>query len=96
MAPETALARAIAELQVALRRVGHPATPGTTLAQVERRLRLDGDAAAYVRSLRTSRYGRRPTVPTTAQRRALRRQLAEGSGFAGRLRSLWALPPWRR
>jgi transglutaminase-like putative cysteine protease len=94
--PETALVRAIAELQVALRRSGHPASPGTTLAQVERRLHLDGDAAAYVRCLRTSRYGRRPTAPTSAQRRALRRQLAEGLGLAGRLRSLWALPPWRR
>src|SRR3954453_3632384 len=51
--PETALARAIAELQVALRRVGFSTPPGTTLAQVERRLHLDGDAAAYVRSLRT-------------------------------------------
>jgi transglutaminase-like putative cysteine protease len=94
--PETALARAIAELQVALRRCGHPAPPGTTLAQVERRLHLDGDAAAYVRCLRTSRYGRQPTAPTIAQRRALRRQLAEGLGLRGRLRSLWALPPWRR
>jgi transglutaminase-like putative cysteine protease len=96
MAPETALARAIAELQIALRRVGHPAPPGTTLAQVERRLHLDGDAADYVRSLRTSRYGRRTAAPTAAQRRALRRQLAQGGGLAGRLRSLWALPPWRR
>jgi hypothetical protein len=94
--PDTLLERAIAELIVALRRSGHPQAPGTTLAKIESGLRLDGDAAAYVRSLRTSRYGRERTLPTTAQRRALRRQLAEGLGFTGRLRSLWALPPWRR
>ena len=94
--PETLLDRAIAELMVALTRSGHPQGPGTTLAKIENSLRLDGDAAAYVRCLRTSRYGREPTVPTTAQRRALRRQLAEGLGVTGRLRGLWALPPWRR
>jgi transglutaminase-like putative cysteine protease len=96
MAPERLLDRSIAELMVALRRSGHPPGPGTTLAQIEQRLHLHGEAADYVRCLRTSRYGRRPSQPTSAQRRALRRQLAEGLGFTGRLRSLWALPPWRR
>ncbi len=94
--PETLLDRAIAELMTALKRSGHPQRPDTTLAKIESSLRLDGDAAAYVRCLRTSRYGRQPAVPTNAQRRALRRQLAEGLGFSGRLRGLWALPPWRR
>jgi protein-glutamine gamma-glutamyltransferase len=94
--PDTLLDRAIAELMVALKRSGHPQGPGTTLAKIEKSLHLDGDAAAYVRCLRTSRYGRQPAAPTTAQRRALRRQLGEGLGFTGRLRGLWALPPWRR
>ena len=94
--PETLLDRAIAELMIALKRSGHPQGPGTTLAKIESGLRLDGDAAAYVRCLRTSRYGREPAVPTTTQRRALRRQLTEGLGFTRRLRALWALPPWRR
>jgi LPXTG-motif cell wall-anchored protein len=94
--PETLLDRAIAELMVALRRSGHPQGPGTTLAKIETSLRLDGDAAAYVRCLRTSRYGREPAAPTMAQRRALRRQLTEGLGVTRRLRALWALPPWRR
>jgi LPXTG-motif cell wall-anchored protein len=94
--PDTLLDRAIEELMVALRRSGHPQGPGTTLAKIESSLRLDGDAAAYVRCLRTSRYGREPAVPTTAQRRALRRQLTEGLGVTRRLRALWALPPWRR
>jgi protein-glutamine gamma-glutamyltransferase len=96
LSPETVLERAIAELEVALRRSGHPAPTGITLAQLERRLRLDGEAAAYLRSLRAGRYGRDRPPPTPAQRRALRRQLAEGLGIRGRLRSLWALPPWSR
>jgi transglutaminase-like putative cysteine protease len=96
LSPETALDRAIAELQVALRRSGHPAATGITLAQLERRMHLDGEAAAYLRSLRAGRYGRDRPPPTPAQRRAFRRQLAEGLGVRGRLRGLWALPPWRR
>jgi hypothetical protein len=96
LSPETALERAVAELEVALRRSGHPAPTGITLAQLERRLRLEGEAAAYLRSLRAGRYGRDRPRPTPAQRRALRRQLAEGLGVRGRLRGLWALPPWSR
>jgi transglutaminase-like putative cysteine protease len=95
LSPETALDHAIAELQVALRRSGHPTATGVTLTQLERRLRLDGEAADYVRSLRAGRYGRDQRPPTLAQRRALRRQLTEGLGLRGRLRGLWALPPWR-
>jgi transglutaminase-like putative cysteine protease len=93
---EQALERAIAELEVALRRSGHAAPTGVTLAQLERRLRLDGEAAGYLRSLRAGRYGGDRPLPTPAQRRALRRQLAEGLGMRGRLRGLWALPPWSR
>jgi protein-glutamine gamma-glutamyltransferase len=96
LSPETALERAVAELEVALRRSGHPMPAGITLAQLERRLRLEGEAAAYLQGLRAGRYDRDQPPPTPAQRRALRRQLAEGLGVRGRLRGLWALPPWSR
>ena len=33
--------------------------------------------------------------PSPGGRRALRRELGSGSGPRGRLRALWALPPWR-
>jgi hypothetical protein len=92
----TALDRAIAELQAALRRAGRPAPPSETLSQLERRLDLRGDAAAYVRALRAGRYAPAAPLPTRAQRRALRRELAEGLGFSGWLRALWALPPRAR
>ena len=90
--------RAIAELEAALRRSGRPPAPGLTLHQLERRLRGSPEAAAYLRALRTCRYGpvqALPLLPTGAQRRALRRALAAGVGPAARLRALWALPPWR-
>jgi MYXO-CTERM domain-containing protein len=91
-----ALDRAIAELEAALRRAGRPAPPSETLSQLERRLDLRGDAAAYVRALRAGRYAPAAPLPTRAQRSALRRELAEGLGFSGWLRALWALPPWAR
>ena len=52
-------------------------------------------AAAYLRALRSARFA--PTAPplTAAGRRALRRALASGMGARGRLRALWAMPPWR-
>jgi len=90
--------RAIAELEAALRRTGRAPAPGLTLHQLERRLRGSPDAAAYLRALRTGRYGpvhALPAIPTGAQRRALRRALAAGGGPAARVRALWALPPWR-
>jgi protein-glutamine gamma-glutamyltransferase len=87
------LDRAVAELEAALRRAGRPLEPGTTLRQLERRLGAPPEATAYLRALSASRYGPAPTPPTPAQRRALRRALAQGLGPAGRLRALWALPP---
>jgi hypothetical protein len=85
--------RLLAELERALARSGRPLTPGTTLAQLEHRLRSSPDAAGYVRALRMSRYGGGAELPTPDQRRALRARLAEGLGWTGRLRALWALPP---
>jgi hypothetical protein len=64
-----------------------------TLRQLERRLGLSGDAAGYLRAVSAGRYGPGGAMPTTEQRRALRRELASGLGFAGRLRTWWALPP---
>ena len=87
------LDRAVAELEDALRRAGRPLPTGTTLRQLEQRLGASSDATAYLRALSASRYGPAPQAPTAAQRRALRRALAQGLGPTGRLRALWALPP---
>ena len=87
------LDRAVAELEAALRRAGRPLPTGTTLRQLEQRLGASPDATAYLRALSASRYGPAPQPPTSAQRKALRRALAQGLGPAGRLRAFWALPP---
>jgi transglutaminase-like putative cysteine protease len=92
-APLTPLDRAVAELEAALRRAGRPLPPGTTLRQLEQRLGAPAEATAYLRALSASRYGPTPQAPTAAQRRALRRALAQGLGPVGKLRALWALPP---
>ena len=89
------LDRLVAELEAALRRLGRPATAGMTLQQVEAGLRRTPQAAAYVRALRAGRYSPAATLPTPAQRRALRSALVRGRGPLARLRALWALPPWR-
>ncbi|HWM09367.1 MAG TPA: transglutaminase-like domain-containing protein, partial [Solirubrobacteraceae bacterium] len=91
--PATPLDRAVAELEAALRRAGRPLPPGTTLRQLEQRLGASGEATEYLRALSASRYGTAAEAPTAAQRRALRRALAQGLGPAGKLRALWALPP---
>lgn len=85
--------RAIAELEAALRRSGRPPAPGTTLRQLEHRLGGSAEASAYLRALRTGRYAAAAVPPTREQRRALRRELAQGLGLPGRLRALIALPP---
>jgi len=91
--PDDPLDRAIFELETALRRSGRPTPAGMTLRQLEGRLGLSGDAAGYLRAVSAGRYGPGGAMPTTEQRRALRRELASGLGFAGRLRTWWALPP---
>jgi protein-glutamine gamma-glutamyltransferase len=93
--PAATLERAIAELDAALRRAGRPASGGTTLRQLEQRLGRTPQAAAYLQALRAGRYAPTAPPPTAGGRRALRRELAHGRGPAGRLRALWALPPWR-
>jgi transglutaminase-like putative cysteine protease len=90
------LDRAVFELEAALRRAGRPLETGTTLRQLEQRLGASSDATAYLRALSASRYGPAASLPTPAQRRALRRALAQGLGWAGWLRAFWALPPWPR
>ena len=87
------LDRAVAELEAALRRAGRPVSAGTTLRQLEHRLGAPPEATAYLRALSASRYGPAPQPPTSAQRKALRRALAQGLGPTGRLRAFWALPP---
>ena len=95
LGPAAALDRAVAELEAALRRAGRPAAAGTTLRQLEQRLGGTPEAAAYLRALRAGRYAPAAPPPTAGGRRALRRELASGRGPRGRLRALWALPPWR-
>jgi transglutaminase-like putative cysteine protease len=85
--------RALAELERALRRAGRPAPTGVTLTGLEKRLRASGEGATYLRKLRAVRYGPGAEVPTRADRAAFRRDLAQGLGWQGRLRALWALPP---
>jgi hypothetical protein len=91
--PGGALAPEVAELQRALYRSGRTPAPATTLTALERTLGGSDAAIGYLRAVRAHRYGGAPTGPTAAHRRALRRELAAGLGFAGRLRAWWALPP---
>ena len=95
LTPTAALDGAVAELEAALRRAGRPAAAGTTLRQLEQRLGRTPEAAAYLQALRAGRYAVGAPPPTAGGRRALRRELAAGRGAGGRLRALWALPPWR-
>jgi transglutaminase-like putative cysteine protease len=81
------------ELERALHRAGRPIARGVTLAELEQRFRASPAAEAYVRTIRLSRFAGGVDVPTAAQRRALRGQLAAGLGLSGALRALWALPP---
>jgi protein-glutamine gamma-glutamyltransferase len=83
----------LAELERAFARCGRRVQSGTTLAALEQRLRGSPEAEAYVRAIRLSRFAGTTERPSMAQRRALRRQLRAGLGFAGLARVLWALPP---
>ena len=87
---------AIAELAAALELLGYPLAPGTTLSQLEGRLRtLAGERAArYVRLLRDIRFSPHPGgAPTRADRSALRSALTAGRGPVARVRGYLALPP---
>jgi transglutaminase-like putative cysteine protease len=86
---------ALDELERALRRMGRPPAAGTTLQGLEGLFARSPAAAGYVRAVRDLRYGGRPVVPTRAQRRGLRGELARGGGPVARLRAWWALPPAR-
>jgi hypothetical protein len=83
----------VAELERALARSGRPLARGTTLVSLERRFRASPEAEGYVRALRLARFAAAPQLPSSAERRALRAQLALGLGIVGRLRAWWALPP---
>ncbi len=85
--------RGVWELELALRRAGRPLETGTTLRQLEQRFGASDDASAYLRALSASRYGPTPRRPTAAERRSMRRALAQGLGWAGHIRAFWALPP---
>jgi transglutaminase-like putative cysteine protease len=91
---------AVEELTRALRRLDREPPPGSTLAELERRLASSHgeQAAGYVRSLRALRYGSPgPAVaPSAAERRRLRRALTAGRGIRARIRGLILLPPRRR
>ena len=87
---------AIAELERAFGRTGRPLPAGMTLSELEHRLRTSPEAATYVQRLRLNRFGAGQRMPSTAQRRALRRYLAGGLGPVRWLRAMWALPPRRR
>ena len=86
--------RAVAELMTAMRRAGRPVAPGMTLIELERR--FGGSSDSYLAALRAARYGTAQRTPTRDQRRAFRRDLAQGLGWRGRLRAWWALPPQLR
>jgi transglutaminase-like putative cysteine protease len=83
----------LAELERAFTRCGRPLPSGTTLAELEDRLGSSGEGAEYIRAIRLGRYAPAAPVPTAAQRRALRRQLALGMGWFARSRAFLALPP---
>ncbi len=86
----------IAELERALRRTGRELPPDLTLAALEQRLGASDAARGYLRALSARRYGPGGPRPTSAERSALRRELAAGLGRLGRVRAFWALPPWPR
>jgi protein-glutamine gamma-glutamyltransferase len=91
---------AVAELRRALDRLGYSYPARTTLAELERRLKVTaGPAAArYVRLLRDQRYARPGAglPPTARDRRALRHALTNGGGPLARVRGLIAIPPHAR
>ena len=93
-----ALDASLRELERALPRLGWELSPGTTLLELEQRLRRSAGprAAAYVAALRAGRFTvGQAGAPTAAERRALRRELTAAGGIAARARGFLALPPVR-
>jgi protein-glutamine gamma-glutamyltransferase len=86
--------RLVAELELAFARCGRPLGPDATLRALEVRFRSSTPAARYVRALRLARFAGATELPLPSDRRAVRDELARGLGPMGRLRALWALPPW--
>ncbi len=98
MRPHGTAEAELAELERALPRLGWTLSAGTTLLQLEQRLRrAAGPASAgYVNQLRGMRFGpSRQAPPPAADRRAVRRELTSGGGPMARLRGFVALPPRR-
>jgi transglutaminase-like putative cysteine protease len=94
-APQAAQA-GLSELQRALPRLGWTLPAGTTLLQLERRLRRAAGptAGGYVARLRQSRFSlAAPSDTVRGERRALRRELTASRGALARLRGFLALPP---
>jgi transglutaminase-like putative cysteine protease len=83
----------VAELERALERTRRAPGPSATLSTVEALFARTPAAAGYVRALREQRYSGRHAAPTPSGRRAVRAELARGTGLRGRLRAWWALPP---
>ncbi len=81
------------ELERALRRARRAPPPGTTLNALEAAFGRSPAAAGYVRAIRDQRYGGAAAPPAPSGRRAVRSELARGSGLLGRLRAWWAMPP---
>ena len=83
----------VAELERALERTRRAPGPAATLSTVERLFARTPAAAGYVRALREQRYAGHGGAPTPSGRRAVRAELARGTGLPGRVRAWWALPP---
>jgi transglutaminase-like putative cysteine protease len=86
----------LAELERAFALCGRPLVGGLTLEALERLMRPDADAEAYVRAIRLARFARVAPEVRAAGRRAVRRQLSAGLGPMAALRALLALPPYPR
>lgn len=85
---------ALDDLDRAMRRIGRPLPPRTTLGALAER--FDGTPGEpYLRALEGARYGADGGAdgPTGRDRAGLRRMLAARAGAFGRLKAWWALPP---
>jgi hypothetical protein len=91
--PAATADRLVAELERAFERCGRPLPRGATLRGLEHRFRHSAAAVRYARALRLARFAGGAELPSAADRRAVRAELATGFGATGRLRALWALPP---